>query len=417
MKLRSALFSIIICLLLIGPAALFVAQDVLKTDLPGWLSADDAAYLTGGQEKAGLRKNLSLKGFASEKLQAALETTIDNHTPMRYGVLLANAAVQRSVISASNELFGFDAYPTFFGSPTAYVPETDSLVDFPDATQSELQKTTDSIRKLGVMAKEYPEKNFYVIVADRSHTSQANPLHDLVSHSITTEDFVQGMEECTEGIENLRVICISYDSLSEYYENYYHADHHWNGYGTAAVYEKLRTEAGLPYELEDPLPSIDFKGFRANGSYARDGLMLIDQAVTEPRFDLSGFDILNKELPPIAMENGVDELIGNGTKASFNFYSLWYGSALLTEKSPIANENAPLDRNAVVIADSYADSMHWLIARNYEYTKCFRDVRAGVKGDDTLRERIAAAEADDVYFIGGANAFARLPECFPHYFD
>lgn len=417
MKLRSILFSLIICIGLAGPGLLCASETLLKADLPGWLSAEDADYLLGGKEKAGVKKNLSIKGFQSKKLQASLETAINNYIPMRYSALLANGTMQRSVIAASNLLYGFEAYPTFYGSPSAYVPQYDSIVALPNNTEKQVKKALESVDGIKSIAEEFPEKNFYLILADRSQTSLSNPIHKLMSHSITTQDYLDGMGEQLLGIENVHIVCVPYDSLSTYYESYYRSDHHWNGYGTILAYEKLRSIADLPYKPQQPLQWQTFNDYVTNGSYARDGLMLINQVVTEPIFDLEGFDIENKNVPPIAMSNGEEELLSRGLQGTFNFYSQWYGSANMTAKSPISFKDAPQDKQALIICDSYGNSMHWLIARNYSYTKCFRDIWAGAKGDDTLRQRIASTEADDVYFIGGPDAYTRLLDSFPHYFD
>lgn len=421
MKLRSAIFSAIICLFLVGPTLLFLSQEGLKLDIPDWLSAKKATYLLGGESKAGLTKNLSIKGFATGKLQTSLETMVNNFTPVRYNVLLANAAAQRSAIEASNSLFGFDVYPTFYGSESAYLPDEDAICAYPTATKEQIDNAAWAMEGLAEVAREYPQKNFYIVISDRSHLSAANPLHNLVSGALDTEDFLAAMEKGAADTPNIHFVCLTYDSLDEYYENYYRTDHHWNGYGTIATYNELSKTAGLPYTVENTPSTIDFPGLMVNGSYARDGLQLLNNTITEPRFDVEGLEIKNKKLPPAAITDeaaAIDALESRGLNASFNFYSCWYGDTALGVKSPIAYADAPLDRNCAVIADSYGSSLHFLIARNYQNTHFFRDIWNSEKGDDTLKGRIeAAGNADDIFFVGGANAYSRLKECFPHYFD
>lgn len=53
---RSAMFAILLLLLILSPAILFVANKVLCFEIPDCVTAESAQYLSGGMERADLRK-------------------------------------------------------------------------------------------------------------------------------------------------------------------------------------------------------------------------------------------------------------------------------------------------------------------------------------------------------------------------
>lgn len=418
MKARSLVLTAIFCLFLCGPCLLWAAQAVSPVPLPGWLTAEDATYLSGGIEKSNIRKTLSLKGFTSEKFQAALETAVGNHIPMKAQSLLLSSSLQRSAIVSSNTIFGFKAYPTFFGSETAYGVEAHALTAFPKTNTYYLDRITQTATGIAEVASRHPEKNFYLVASDISDTTAGNPLIPLVSgKAFTTSDFVEAMKEAVRSAANVHVVSVTYDNFEDYYKNYYTTDHHWNGFGTLEAYRALAPVANLREDVGSYSTTVSFGNFPTNGSYAREGLMLLDEIVQEPQFDLTGLAIDAETVPPIASKNSVEDLEALGMKAAYSFYPQWYGTAAQTAKSPVTNTELADGRNAVVLMDSFADSLHWLLARNYRYLRCYRDIRDGQSGPETLEERIAEVDAEDIYFVGSALAYSRIPNNFPNYFN
>lgn len=112
MRPRNILFASVLCMLLCGPALIGLAPWS-GVALPSWLTADDAAYLSGGIVEADPAAYASLEGFSSGEFQIAAEDAVGNCIPMKAMALLANAALQRSAIEASNALFGWECYPAF----------------------------------------------------------------------------------------------------------------------------------------------------------------------------------------------------------------------------------------------------------------------------------------------------------------
>ena len=97
MRPRNILFASVLCMLLCGPALIGLASWS-GVALPSWLTADDAAYLSGGIVEADPAAYASLEGFSSGEFQIAAEDAVGNCIPMKAMALLANAALQRSAI-------------------------------------------------------------------------------------------------------------------------------------------------------------------------------------------------------------------------------------------------------------------------------------------------------------------------------
>lgn len=266
MKTRSIILSSVFCLFLLGPMALWAAQTHLYLELPSNFTAEGSTYLSGGYEKVDLLKRFSLKGFASERFQDDLNTTVENNIPFRALVLLQNAA-------------------------------------------------------------------------------------------------------------------------------------------------------GLASNRQNNIATIEFPDIRANGSYARKGLMLLNESVHEPQFDLTGIQATGKKIPPIIKPEGPTLIHNDAMGSVFDFYSNWYGSSDVTANLTVTNSEPLTDTKALIAMDSFNDSLHWLIAQNHRAIQCVLDLKNDSEGPETLQERIDGANADTIYFVGNPLAYARVTSTHPQYFE
>lgn len=417
MKVRNTILSVAFCLFLLGPIALWTAQTHLKLELPSDFTAEDAAYLSGGYQEVDLAEHFSLKGFSSEKFQSDLNTTIENSIPYRASVLLQNAAIQRGAIAASNALFRFEAYPTFFGSEQVYLPGNDALAKMPErARENKIAATKDFAEGLATVAQANPHKQFFVVVADQSDTSLANPASKLVSQRYTTPDSLAALKPA-KAAANVHIVGTCYDQPDEYYRHFYRSDHHWNGYGTLEAYTALLKEAKVDPTRDNDTSTIEFPDIRANGSYARKGLMLLNETIREPQFDLSGIEAAGNRIPPIVRPEGAALIQNDAMGSVFDFYSSWYGSSAVTAALTVTNNEPAADSKALMVMDSFNDSMHWLISQNHREVQCVLDLKNDSEGPETLQQRINDAEADVIYFVGNPLAYARVTSTHPQYFS
>ena len=91
MRVRSLLFSVLVCLVLCGPAALYLAERA-GAAVPLWLTTEDANYLSGSEESANVSAVATLEGFETKAFQAAAVETGVIHVPAKGLGALATAA-------------------------------------------------------------------------------------------------------------------------------------------------------------------------------------------------------------------------------------------------------------------------------------------------------------------------------------
>lgn len=414
---RNVVFVILFCMFLLGPAGIFLCEKV-HINLPGWLTAEDSRYLSGGIEKASVRKNLSISGFESEKLQEAIETQIGNNVPMKSTALLINANTQRLAIEASNLAFSWGCYPTYYGSTKVYDASLGALSRMPYAfPEKRGEEFCAFVSKLSNLACEYPEKRFVVYVANLSQVSGVNPAKNYISDGfVSVDDLVLRGQDCVE-TPNVFILGEDYDSASDYFADFYTTDHHWNGFGCIRAYRNITASMGLDDSMSGDLAVQAFDGLKMNGSNSRLGLMLLNESVCEPVFDLSFVEVVYGAQPPV-IKNDVASLKANSQQAEFDFYHAWYGNGNVR----LVNESQRGSSKVLLLGDSYTFSMRWLLAANYAELTQAKDFSASVpeqlaKEGTTLRDRIESSGADDIVFIAASGDYGDMARLYPGYFD
>lgn len=411
MHARNTIFSIIVCLFLLGPCGLWLAQNSAKIDLPEWLDTEDAKYLAGGEDTANLRENLTLSGFVSEELQGALSVKIEDNVPFRSFALLSNAALQRAAIHTSNLVFNYLAYPTFFGSSYCYLPMENGIMRMPaQNSQSLLDDVSLFVDGINAAAERHPDIAFNVCITDLSSYSAVNPAMPLVSKPTATAKDIIGAIRNSINRTNIHVVDVAPESTEEYFHLYYTSDHHWSGYGALRAFQALTKSTVSKTSAQSSVPILRTKYM--NGSSSRGGLMLLNERDAEPQLDLrdieasAGYDAVLKSND---LEAALDD---NPLLAEFDFYHTWYGPSANTT---ITNKRA--SDAALLIGDSYTSAMQWLIARDYHRTSVFLDCHGAYKGSETLEDRIAESGCKDVYFVMAPTGIQYLKECYPRYWS
>ena len=316
---RDVALIVALSLFMIGPALLFGVQAV-GVEVPYWLSARNSQWLSGGYQESQVGRHMTAEGFASGNFQKALDVAVGNHIPAKAGALLGNAASQRIFIEASNMLFAWRCYPTYYGSKRIYIPEANALAR---TAMKERSDTLEALRSfgddLGAFAERHPDISFKVVVPDISECSAANPSSGLVSDTVLTEECANVLEETMASAPNISVTSVLFVDTDPYYEKYYTGDHHWNGFGAREAFAAA-SGVSITDETVQGLSSI-----RMNGSLARDGLLLVNEPAKEPLYDLEGVAVSEGTTPALLMSEGVSRLMSEPNEAEFNFYHSWYG--------------------------------------------------------------------------------------------
>lgn len=413
LPLRELVLALLFSLMLCAPLALVMVQK-LNIEVPECVISPETKYLEGGIEQSNIREHFSVDGFAQKSLQNEIEVFVGNHVPMKQVALLGNAAIQRTAIEASNRLFQWGCYPTFYGSQRVYVPVENALAMMP------LKERKQSLEKLRVFAnnlaefgKLNPRIEFVVLLADMSTRSEANPAFGLVSGSASTAECAEELKDAiSRAGGGVHLVWEAYRDPSAYYKHYYRSDHHWNGHGALALYQKAAEELGLTADVLDSEHDDLLQDVYQNGSYSRSGLMLLNESVSEPALRLSGFDVKGGyKLPemfdrlPLTAEN-------EGLATEFNFYHSWYGAS-----SDATILNAERSGKALVVGDSFSSAAQWMIAANYGQTDVFLDCHDSAARNLSLYDRLSGNSYDAVYFVANPSGLINLVNKSPQYFE
>lgn len=414
-NVRSGFFSILIGVVLLSPTVLYGLVNICKVDVPSALTAQDASWLTGGIARAQVRENLSLDAFEEGRFQSSIEKAVGNYVPAKASVLLGNAAVQRMFISASNAIFEWECYPTYYGSTKLYLPSHFALAEMPMLDETKVISSGDlenGLMEFGAslakVASRHPDKNFWVVLADRTSTSRANPAFDLVSNRLSTEDCGEIMQKQIEGCGNVSVTVRAYDNVTDYYRCFYPSDHHWNGFGALDAAERIG-RLGVSGIAEEPSPSVSFGELFFNGTLSRRGLLCLNRTpIIEPAFNVENLVVGEESASYFKYmfdKNGREELERQGLRAEYNFYGEWYGG---DRDVLISNTSETAKGKALLICDSYGDAFRWAIAGQYGELGCEMKLKQASYTAADLESWIAGNDSKDIYLVGWAGNFAHL---------
>lgn len=415
-RARNLIFSACVCLILFGPGILFCFERTTGFELPVLASSKMVSYLTGGRTETGdISDVMSFEALTQGLFQSAVEDKVENNIPFRAQSLLFTSSLQKELIGASNIIFNWSAYPTFYGSTYFYVNSENSITAAPI---TDFAVTLDNARKIAEgmnsVALKHPDLDFVICLADRIAYSECNPVAGLISDPfLTTVDCLNALERHID-VENVYISCHNFADMSEYYKYYYTSDHHWSGYGALDAYGLFADDLKLKNDVEDAIDNLNFQGLVMNGSSARSGRYLLNEKVNEPCFIVQGLSASSGYSAPVLQgEAGVATLLDDPYGAEFDFYHDWYGPSVGTV---ITNERE-VQEKALLVGDSYTSAMQWLIAQNYEETYVYLDFHGRFSGSESLEDRIEESDCSTVYLVFGASGFDNLLKSYPDYFE
>ena len=371
-----------------------LAYTLVASLLPETVAAPKKSALEG-RDYAQFPE-MTVKTIAKGSFQSGFESYVADHVPLRNELLLANARVQRDTIRVANLAFGFDAYPTFFGSGYLYCRDYDALVDKP------IKRSKNSVEHLEKVASRYsalverhPDIRWVYYLADRSSTSLASPAHGLVSdaadYAYFREHFLDNLtDKCT-------VVDGGYVDPDEFFEDHFSTDHHWQIQGAVKAYERISAVFG-----NTPL---DVKGYERVfagpfwGSYARSGLYADGDGsyVDDVVYNRSPLKVVvgGKE----ESESFLDEGFAADGGASFTLsdpfasaYAQWFHHP---EKTIVITNDDVEDGALLIMGDSYTDNLERLFAENYHVV--YKVEPRNFKGD--IDKFIEKNDIDDALFM------------------
>lgn len=407
MKTRNILLSGALCLLFCGPALIGLASWG-GVALPSWLTAADAAYLSGGITEADPAAHFSVEGFASGEFQEAAEYAVGNCVPLKATALLANAAVQRSAIEASNVLFGWECYPAFYGSAIVEMPSEGRLLETAEKATDNVRDTISRVRdSLDAFGRRHPDQRIFVYLGPDSMNVEGSPTANLVSNALTYEGTENLFEEHDGAFEWIG----GNVTFDEFTRGWNKVDHHWNILGAFQAYERMVVALGFGDDTLAPKDLVTYDDPPFRGTFARRGL---ETAYEDHILDYEFADFPKFSVTIDGAEGSMDSLVHHknyergtwGPNAFTSRYAEYFHTdyGLIT----LVNEEADTDRNLLIVADSYSNCMERLLAAHYRTTYVL-DPR---HDRETLDEFLADHEgvSDIIFIMRSPNLLAQATE-------
>lgn len=402
-RLRAAAFAFAICLMLAGPSVLLAAEK-LDVSLPGWLTSEDAAYLSGGVQKTDFSKVAGVRSFLKSIHQNA-EKEIGNYIPMKAMALLANAAWQRDAIALSNGLWGWDCYPTSFGADHLYIPAQKAVCKWP--------RTVDPASDEGLAAfadgmngacRRYEGVRFISYLVARSEAAAPNPARAYLGATYTAADsaaFLGGVLDDGAG----EVLHSEVEDLDTYYEQFFRSDHHWRALGAVSAYNQIADALG-----KDPLPTdvMPVEGPLYSGAYARNSLCMVTDEPSELAYDFTAIELSKGDTTEDGNEHALYASADEQNK-HWRFYDLFYNSFMTVKGTG--------EGRALLVCDSFGFALLRPLATGFAELTCVNSLQATANTDQSLVELLRESGAGTVLFVGDPGNFSTFCERNPQFFE
>lgn len=406
-KINNIALSVIILLVLCGPSFM-VACDVAGVQLPSWATAEDAKWISGGIKETNVKQNFNIKGFASRVLQDSVEDEIGNRVPCKGAAMLGNAALQRGLISISNSLFSWECYPTFFGSNILYIPSCNAVTHAPKK-KGGLDDLMRFGENLGSFASLHPDRRFVVCVVQGYQSPAVNPAYSLSSQVLLPVDQVKAISDGVGASANAFVSTVEYDTLYDYYTDFFKTDHHWNYRGAIKAFNDIARQLDLPAFVSPG--EIAFPGYQYTGATARAGLMPLSEEVFDTSLDFSGLQVVSPKGERYSYGHSAF-LDNDSAQKKYKFHDWYYDC--VTNGSVI---EGPGSRKALLISNSYGASILPYIAYNYESTTDLSIIHPNRRNpSDRLEGLLESGEYDDVIFVASPKDIADYEAACPDFF-
>lgn len=402
-RFRSAILSIIFCSFLLGPSFIFLAHGA-NIQLPGWLTSEDASYLSGGIEETGLLTSGKPWEYFGNGFRKAAETEIENYIPTKSFVLLANAALQREAIAASNILFQWPCYPTSFGATHVYIPSQHAVAAWPRSVDPVTDKGLDQFaQRISETASSYPQTTFITYIVASSDSASSNPAQHLVSSAFSANQYAERLEKAVG--DSCTVLSTPQMDSSAYYERFFRSDHHWRSNGASEANKQIADALGK--ETDVPLTTEPVAGPKYSGAYSRNSLCIVEDEPTKLQYNFDSVLLKKKE----SQETGNEHPLyrdADETNKHWRFYDLFYDS--------FASVEGTGSGTALLISDSFGYALLRPLGTEFQKLECMSNLHASVKSDDSLEAVLNELKPDTVIFVAHPSNFSSFCSRNPNFF-
>lgn len=398
MKIQNIIFSLVVCLFACMPAVLYCATR-LEVDIPVQLTSEPAEYLAGGLSEANVAATFSLSGFKNKEFQNAVETEIGNFIPAKAEAIIICSGLQRKGIEASNLVFNWDCYPTFYGSERLYIPSSNAVTYMPRKhSEDYVQKWKEFADNIRGIAARFPEKNFVLYVVQGYTEPAINPAYSLVSDPLSPRLCSETLFQALSGAENVHVLTQDFDNPSDYYSQFFTTDHHWNIDGAFEGYKQISGILELDAVEEKGIHPIE--NYLFTGATARWGVDLLQESVFDCNYDFSNLSIEMDDGKTIDGNNHDYFWDCNPLGKPYLFYDNYYGG---TGNCSIIGGHG--DKKGLLVGNSYKEALQRPLAESYEILEVGVDAKLSAYVVEKLEDRIQELDTDDIILVGHPNSY------------
>lgn len=231
---------------------------------------------------------------------------------------------------------------------------------FSDISTEKLEEKLDKqIEFFNNMYKSNPQVNFYIYLPNRLELQEnINDFSKYRDLSIYVEKFKNGLDEKIK-IQELKV-----NTIEEYNNYFYKSDHHWNMYGAYKGYQDIMTMMGHSNIQNIKITEEDIK-FKGSFSRTTRNNKIYDKFYTVDNYNKNYTVTVNNETPKDNFQPLSLEILNKKKLEFYDWYVGYFNGLYGNVVYDFANENK---KNLLIISDSYAWSIDFLIANNYNKT-------------------------------------------------
>lgn len=403
-RIENIILAVVACV--IGFSAL--AYNLVGALAPGVVEVPNSSNLenrfyTGPAE-------LNAETVLGGEFQKSLDASLADHIPARDKVVLYNAGLQRASVAFSAGLFGFDVFPTFFGSRYYVVPRDNLIVDRAEELPTDTDALDAWVNTLNGVAKKYPDIRFVYDCIARHDQSEANPTYQYYSDRLNPawvqENIVGKLDP------HMNAFIDSVESYDEIVEKWFDADPHWTLERALESYDKIADRLSLTtYSFENPVKAID----SWYGGYAKSGLDLdVASELDDLPIDFSQLHFYRlPEEGGAEIEVGArDEVLAGDALSAADvesMYYVYYGGGQMEVK----NDGPSNGRRALIVTDSLSYCLTRFIAANYDDS--FFILPGNDHFGDSFESYIERYAPDDVIVMTHASKYLSIAEYSPEF--
>ena len=395
-KIRNVIFCLIGVFILC--AAIWYKIADTGNFLPDALHNGKTSYLEGKALQP--LPSLSIGKFADGTFQDEAEDYLSGCWPARDEAMLSNAALQRMTIEFAATPFGYDVYPTFYGSEVAYDRQHALLCNIlKPATNDAITQYEQAAEQYNDFIKRHKDIPVVLYWVDELSSSSNNPTLSLILNPVDSRFLTQHFLDRLD--DSAIVIDGTLDSTESWTEEYFRTDHHWNNPIAYDAYCKA-LDSLAPKSEPCEFDEIVWEGIPFYGSLARTGLYLPAEPdiLVDHWIDLGDTTVTingeEQDADSVDHRTAYDNQLYNREPLT-NRYSEYYHNDY--ELIAFKNANAQSEESLLIVGPSYTNNMERFFSKNFRNVYCF-DPR---KSDSTLEEIMYAHQADRILFLIGSS--------------